>query len=67
LSLSHEVGPVGPLGIGGSVWLTGWEPALDGIKKVFLYASPDGITEFVSAAQAADVEHIVLLSSDAVV
>ena len=35
--------------------------ALDGIKKVFLYASPVGITEFVSAAQAAEVEHIVVL------
>jgi uncharacterized protein YbjT (DUF2867 family) len=41
--------------------------ALDGIKKVFLYASPNGITEFVSAAQAAEVEHIVLLSSASVV
>jgi uncharacterized protein YbjT (DUF2867 family) len=41
--------------------------ALDGIKKVFLYASPAGITDFVSAAQAAGVEHIVLLSSASVV
>ena len=41
--------------------------ALDGIEKVFLYASPAGITEFVSAAQAAEVEHIVLLSSASVV
>jgi uncharacterized protein YbjT (DUF2867 family) len=42
-------------------------PALDGIKKVFLYADPAGITEFVSAARAAGVEHIVLLSSASVV
>jgi uncharacterized protein YbjT (DUF2867 family) len=41
--------------------------ALDGIRKVFLYASPAGITEFVSAARAAGVEHIVLLSSASVV
>lgn len=41
--------------------------ALHGIKKVFLYASPAGITEFVGAAQAAGVEHIVLLSSASVV
>jgi uncharacterized protein YbjT (DUF2867 family) len=41
--------------------------ALDGIKKVFLYARPDGITEFVRAARAAEVEHIVLLSSASVI
>ncbi len=41
--------------------------ALDGVKKVFLYARPDGIAEFVAAALAAGVEHVVLLSSAAVV
>ncbi|MFX0579434.1 NAD(P)H-binding protein [Nocardia nepalensis] len=41
--------------------------ALDGVDKVFLYASPDRIAEFVSAARKAGVEHIVLLSSCAVV
>ena len=40
---------------------------LDGIKKVFLYAKPSGIAEFVTAAQAAGVEHVVLLSSASVV
>jgi uncharacterized protein YbjT (DUF2867 family) len=42
-------------------------PALDGMKKVFLYAKPSGIAEFVTAAQAAGVEHVVLLSSASVV
>jgi uncharacterized protein YbjT (DUF2867 family) len=41
--------------------------ALEGVTKAFLYARPDGIAEFVSAAQAAGVEHIVLLSSASVV
>jgi len=41
--------------------------ALDGVTKVFLYASPNGVHEFVSAAQAAGVEHVVLLSSASVV
>jgi len=41
--------------------------ALDGINKVFLYAYPDGIADFVIAAQAAGVEHVVLLSSASVV
>lgn len=41
--------------------------ALDGVKKVFLYASQDGVTEFASAARAAGVEHVVLLSSSSVV
>ncbi|WP_405097696.1 SDR family oxidoreductase [Micromonospora sp. NBC_01412] len=41
--------------------------ALEGVKKVFLYASPGGIAEFISAARAAGVEHIVFLSSAAVV
>ncbi|WP_089157663.1 NAD(P)H-binding protein [Micromonospora sp. NBS 11-29] len=42
-------------------------PALDGMKKVFLYAKPEGVAEFVTAAQAAGVEHVVLLSSASVV
>ncbi|MEV6137782.1 NAD(P)H-binding protein [Nocardia sp. NPDC051990] len=41
-------------------------PALDGITSVFLYAEPACSTEFVSAATEAGVEHIVLLSSSAV-
>jgi uncharacterized protein YbjT (DUF2867 family) len=41
--------------------------ALDGIKKVFLYANPRSVTEFVSAARAAEVEHVVLLSSASVI
>ncbi len=41
--------------------------ALEGAKKVFLYANRDGIAEFVTAARAAGVEHVVLLSSAAVV
>jgi uncharacterized protein YbjT (DUF2867 family) len=41
--------------------------ALEGVKKVFLYAKPASVAEFVSAAQAAEVEHVVLLSSASVV
>ncbi|RSM75258.1 NAD-dependent epimerase [Amycolatopsis sp. WAC 01375] len=41
--------------------------ALEGVKKVFLYANQDGVSEFVSAARAAGVEHVVLLSSSSVV
>ncbi|MFI1178168.1 NAD(P)H-binding protein [Streptomyces sp. NPDC020799] len=37
--------------------------ALDGVRKVFLYAEPTGIGAFLDAARAAGVEHIVLLSS----
>jgi uncharacterized protein YbjT (DUF2867 family) len=37
--------------------------ALDGIRRVFLYALPDGIDNFVKAAEAAGVEHVVVLSS----
>ncbi|RSM64348.1 hypothetical protein DMB66_20845 [Actinoplanes sp. ATCC 53533] len=40
--------------------------ALDGVSRVFLYAEPEGIDEFVRAAEAAGVERIVLLSSSAV-
>lgn len=41
--------------------------ALDGVDKVFLYAVPQGVHGFVSAAQAAKVKHIVVLSSQTVV
>ncbi|MEU4316377.1 NAD(P)H-binding protein [Nocardia sp. NPDC024068] len=40
--------------------------ALDGARRVFLYAEPGGIDGFVTAARAAGVEHVVLLSSGAV-
>ncbi|MCR6488742.1 NAD(P)H-binding protein [Amycolatopsis sp. OK19-0408] len=44
-----------------------WPAVLDGVRKVFLYANPDGLAEFARAARAAGVDHIVLLSSAAVV
>lgn len=37
--------------------------ALDGVRKVFLYAAPEGIGDFTEAARKAGVEHVVLLSS----
>lgn len=40
--------------------------ALDGAERVFLYAKPDGIDGFVTAAESAGVRHVVLLSSGAV-
>ncbi|MEU0626185.1 NAD(P)H-binding protein [Streptomyces sp. NPDC005989] len=40
--------------------------ALDGVDSVFLYAEPSGIDAFLSAAGAAGVGHIVLLSSSSV-
>ncbi|WP_433194200.1 SDR family oxidoreductase [Nocardia sp. CA-107356] len=40
--------------------------ALDGVTSVFLYAEPECIAEFVSAATEAGVTHIVLLSSSSV-
>lgn len=42
-------------------------PALAGVTKVFLYAEPEGIKDLLKAAEAAGVEHIVLLSSNTVV
>jgi uncharacterized protein YbjT (DUF2867 family) len=42
-----------------------FDAALRGVARVFLYAEPEGIDEFVRAAQAAGVTHIVLLSSSA--
>jgi uncharacterized protein YbjT (DUF2867 family) len=41
--------------------------ALAGAGKVFLYARPVGIAGFTEAARAAGVQHVVLLSSAAVV
>ena len=41
--------------------------ALAGAGKVFVYAKPDGAEGFAEAAAAAGVQHIVLLSSAAVV
>jgi uncharacterized protein YbjT (DUF2867 family) len=41
--------------------------ALRGAAKVFLYAKPDGVEGFVEAAVSAGVQHVVLLSSAAVV
>jgi uncharacterized protein YbjT (DUF2867 family) len=41
-------------------------PALAGVDSVFLYAESARITEFVAAAEAADVRHIVMLSTAAV-
>ena len=39
--------------------------ALRDVTAVFLYCEPDGITQFLRAAENAGVEHIVLLSSSA--
>ncbi|MFF2579785.1 SDR family oxidoreductase [Streptomyces goshikiensis] len=40
--------------------------ALTGVRSVFLYPEPAGIHELVKAAEAAGVEHVVLLSSASV-
>lgn len=40
--------------------------ALDGVRQVFLYPEPAGIHELIAAAEAAGVEHVVLLSSSTV-
>ncbi|MEU1783602.1 NAD(P)H-binding protein [Streptomyces abikoensis] len=40
--------------------------ALTGITTVFLYASPDRVTDFIDHARRAGVTHIVLLSSSSV-
>ncbi|MCX5377044.1 NAD(P)H-binding protein [Streptomyces sp. NBC_00091] len=40
--------------------------ALRGVRRVFLYPQPAGIHELVAAAEAAGVEHVVLLSSSSV-
>lgn len=41
--------------------------ALEGARKVFLYAHPDHADGFVAAAEEAGVRHVVLLSSSSVV
>jgi len=40
-----------------------FETALNGVDKVFLFPSPQGVDGFVAVAKAAGVRHIVLLSS----
>lgn len=40
---------------------------LEGAQRVFLYAKPEGIDGFVTAAESAGVQHVVLLSSGSVV
>jgi uncharacterized protein YbjT (DUF2867 family) len=44
----------------------GFPAALDGVRSVFLYAEASHIARFLAAAEAAGVEHIVLLSSSSV-
>ena len=39
---------------------------LRGVRQVFLYPDPAGIHELIKAAEAAGVEHVVLLSSASV-
>ncbi|QLY30228.1 SDR family oxidoreductase [Nocardia huaxiensis] len=43
-----------------------FEAALDGVTQVFLYPEPAGIDAFIAAARQAGVEHVVLLSTSAV-
>ncbi|MFF0866298.1 NAD(P)H-binding protein [Nonomuraea sp. NPDC003560] len=43
-----------------------FDRALAGVTSVFLYAEPSHAQEFAAAAEAAGVEHVVLLSSAAV-
>ena len=40
--------------------------ALAGVRKVFLYAHPEGAAEFAAAARKAGVEYVVPLSSSTV-
>jgi uncharacterized protein YbjT (DUF2867 family) len=54
-----------------TILITGARPetfdaALRGARQVFLYPDPEGIDAFIKAAQAAGVEHVVLLSSSSV-
>ncbi|WKU46078.1 NAD(P)H-binding protein [Streptomyces sp. VNUA116] len=44
----------------------GFDAALRGVRQVFLYPEPAGIRELIGAAEAAGVEHVVLLSSSSV-
>ncbi|WP_327144485.1 NAD(P)H-binding protein [Nocardia sp. NBC_01327] len=43
-----------------------FDAALTGVDQVFLYAAHAGVDSFLTAARAAGVEHIVLLSSSSV-
>jgi uncharacterized protein YbjT (DUF2867 family) len=43
-----------------------WPAALTGVRKVFLYAHPEGVAQFAAAARKTGVEHVVLLSSSTV-
>lgn len=43
-----------------------FDAALKGVRQVFLYPDPAGIDAFITAAEAAGVDHIVLLSTSAV-
>ncbi|MFI6867496.1 NAD(P)H-binding protein [Nocardia sp. NPDC050406] len=43
-----------------------FDSALKGVGQVFLYPNPEGIDAFLTAAENAGVEHIVLLSSASV-
>ncbi|MGO4648072.1 NAD(P)H-binding protein [Nocardia sp. 2YAB30] len=43
-----------------------FDAALKGVRQVFLYPDPDGIEAFITGAHAAGVDHIVLLSTAAV-
>lgn len=40
--------------------------ALDGVRKVFVYATAAGMADFAAAARTAGVEHVVVLSSGSV-
>jgi len=43
-----------------------FDSALRGVRQVFLYPQPAGIHDLIKAAEAAGVEHVVLLSSSSV-
>lgn len=43
-----------------------FDAALTGVRQVFLYPEPAGVHELIKAAEAAGVEHVVLLSSASV-
>ncbi|MGV9798414.1 NAD(P)H-binding protein [Mycobacterium sp. NPDC003449] len=43
-----------------------FDDALKDVDRIFLYAEPAAIGQFVDSAERADVRHIVLLSSDSV-
>ncbi|MFE2326755.1 NAD(P)H-binding protein [Streptomyces sp. NPDC059385] len=55
-----------PLALDGPGTPEEYEAALRGVRQVFLYPQPAGIHGLVKAAEAAGVEHVVLLSSSSV-